>query len=100
MRGAPQAVADKVARRILASVDDTVFLVAEGLIRLSVGIENDDDMIADLERALDGYSWEGVSRPSVVAGTVGADAGAVGGALLPLYANFAPDRDLFLKLDR
>jgi GGDEF domain-containing protein len=38
LRGAPQAVADKVARRILDSVDDTVFLVAEGLIRLSVGV--------------------------------------------------------------
>jgi len=24
-------------------------------------------------------------------------AGALGGALLPLYANFAPDRELFLK---
>jgi predicted NBD/HSP70 family sugar kinase len=57
-------------------------------------------LLTELERALDGYSWEGVSRPSVVAGSVGADAGAVGGALLPLYANFAPDRDLFLKLDR
>jgi hypothetical protein len=29
---------------------------------------------------------------------MGADAGAIGGALLPLYANFAPDRELFLKL--
>lgn len=38
LRGAPQGVADKVARRILDSVDDTVFLVAEGLIRLSVGV--------------------------------------------------------------
>ncbi len=28
------------------------------------------------------------------------DACAIGGALLPLYANFAPDRDLFLKLDK
>jgi len=26
------------------------------------------------------------------------DARAMGGALLPLYANFAPDRELFLKL--
>jgi len=25
------------------------------------------------------------------------DAGALGGALLPLHANFAPDRDLFIK---
>ena len=37
-------------------------------------------------------------RPALLAGTVGSDARAIGGALLPLYANFAPDRDLFLKL--
>jgi hypothetical protein len=40
------------------------------------------------------------ARPRVLAGTIGSDARAIGGALLPLYANFAPDRDLFLKLDR
>jgi hypothetical protein len=34
------------------------------------------------------------------AGAVGADARAIGGALLPLYAHLAPDRELFLKLDR
>ena len=55
-------------------------------------------LLTDVERALDRYSWEGVSRPAVLAGTIGSDARAVGGALLPLYANFAPDRDLFLKL--
>jgi len=49
--------------------------------------------------ALDRYSWEGVVRPQLLAGTIGSDARAIGGALLPLYANFAPDRDLFLKLD-
>lgn len=49
--------------------------------------------------ALDGHSWEGVARPAVLAGTIGSDARAIGGALLPLYANFAPDRDLFLKLE-
>jgi hypothetical protein len=31
-------------------------------------------------------------------GTIGSDARAIGGALLPLYANFAPDRELFLKV--
>jgi predicted NBD/HSP70 family sugar kinase len=55
-------------------------------------------LLAEVERALDQYSWEGVARPAVLAGTVGSDARAIGGALLPLYANFAPDRDLFLKL--
>jgi predicted NBD/HSP70 family sugar kinase len=56
-------------------------------------------LLVELERALDRYSWEGVSRPAVLAGTIGADARAMGGALLPLYANFAPDRDLFLKIE-
>ena len=51
-----------------------------------------------LDHALDRYSWEGVARPAVFEGTIGSDARAMGGALLPLYANFAPDRELFLKL--
>ena len=51
-----------------------------------------------VNHALDQYSWEGVARPAVLEGTIGSDARAMGGALLPLYANFAPDRELFLKL--
>jgi hypothetical protein len=39
-----------------------------------------------------------VARPQLMAGTIGSDARALGGALLPLYANFAPDRELFLKV--
>ena len=49
-------------------------------------------------QALAGYSWEGVRRPALLGGVVGADARAVGAALLPLHANFAPDRELFLKI--
>ena len=48
--------------------------------------------------ALRRYDWEGVTQPQLMAGTIGSDARALGGALLPLYANFAPDRDLFLKV--
>lgn len=55
-------------------------------------------LIDAVDAAMAGYSWEGAHRPRIVAGTVGSDARALGGALLPLYANFAPDRDLFLKL--
>ena len=54
--------------------------------------------ISELTAALDACNWEGAERPAVLAGTIGPDARAIGGALLPLYANFAPDRDLFLKL--
>ena len=56
------------------------------------------EVIAAVNAALDLYDWEGVARPQVLEGTIGSDARAMGGALLPLYANFAPDRDLFLKL--
>jgi predicted NBD/HSP70 family sugar kinase len=56
-------------------------------------------VLAEVQQALERFSWEGVNRPAVLAGTVGADARAIGGALLPLYANFAPDRDLFLKIE-
>ncbi|WP_394791666.1 ROK family protein [Rhodoferax sp.] len=47
--------------------------------------------------ALAQYNWEGLWRTTLVAGSIGSDARALGGALLPLHANFAPDRDLFLK---
>ena len=54
--------------------------------------------LSAVNHALDQYNWEGVARPAVLEGAIGSDARAMGGALLPLYANFAPDRDLFLKL--
>lgn len=52
----------------------------------------------EIDAALSHYDWEGVVRPPLMPGTIGPDARAIGGALLPLYANFAPDRDLFLKV--
>jgi predicted NBD/HSP70 family sugar kinase len=55
-------------------------------------------LLAETLLALDRYDWEGVTKPRLMAGTIGSDARALGGALLPLYANFAPDRDLFLKV--
>jgi predicted NBD/HSP70 family sugar kinase len=58
-----------------------------------------EKLLAEVETALAYYNWEGVTRPEILAGTIGSDARAIGGALLPLYANFAPDHDLFLKLD-
>ncbi|WP_425261548.1 ROK family protein [Rubrivivax sp. RP6-9] len=56
-------------------------------------------LLAALAPALDRYSWEGVVRPAVLPGAIGSDARALGGAMLPLYANFAPDRELFLKVE-
>ena len=58
-----------------------------------------DQVIAQTTDVLDSYSWEGLTRPQLLAGSIGADARAMGGALLPLYAHFAPNRELFLKTE-
>ncbi|WP_228028200.1 ROK family protein [Chitinibacter fontanus] len=56
-------------------------------------------LILSVRNAMDELNWEGVTPPQILPGAIGSDARALGGGLLPLYANFAPDRDLFLKLD-
>ena len=56
------------------------------------------ELITSTQDALHHYNWEGLWSANVIAGEVGPDARALGGALLPLHANFAPDRDLFLKV--
>ena len=58
-----------------------------------------DQVIAQTTDVLDSYNWEGLTRPQLLAGSIGADARAMGGALLPLYAHFAPNRELFLKTE-
>lgn len=55
------------------------------------------EVLAETRLAMQAYNWEGLAIPELHAGTVGSDARALGGALLPLHANFAPDRDIFLK---
>jgi hypothetical protein len=56
------------------------------------------DLISHTQQSLAAYNWEGLQTPpSLVPGSIGSDARALGGALLPLHASFAPDRDLFLK---
>jgi predicted NBD/HSP70 family sugar kinase len=57
------------------------------------------ELIERTDRALDSYDWEGVARPPLKAGSIGPDARAMGGAILPLYAHFAPTHGLFLKTE-
>ena len=90
---------DDAARAIALSITSaTCLLDLEGVIidgSFDRGLL--EQLLAQVEHALECYSWEGIARPQVLGGTVGSDARAVGGAFLPLYAHFAPDRDLFLK---
>ena len=54
-------------------------------------------LAARVQQAFGGLDWSGVSPPQLMTGTIGPDAMALGGAMMPLYANYAPDRELFLK---
>jgi predicted NBD/HSP70 family sugar kinase len=56
-----------------------------------------DALLKQTRMALDSCNWEGLWRPEIHAGNWGADASALGGALLPLHENFAPDHGVFLK---
>jgi predicted NBD/HSP70 family sugar kinase len=54
-------------------------------------------VIQGVKSALLDYNQEGLHMPLIQEGGIGPDAKAMGGALLPLYAHFAPDRAIFLK---
>jgi predicted NBD/HSP70 family sugar kinase len=55
------------------------------------------EVLSRTNSALDAFDWQGMVRPRLVEGEIGADARAMGGAILPLYAHFAPRYVLFLK---
>lgn len=93
-------LADAAAAIALAVQSAACLLDLDGVIvDGNVGRELLAALLAETTRALQRYDWEGVAQPLLLAGTIGSDARALGGALLPLYANFAPDRDLFLKVE-
>jgi predicted NBD/HSP70 family sugar kinase len=54
-------------------------------------------LLEQTRAALAQCNWEGLWAPQLHGGRVGAQACALGGAMLPLHANFAPDHDVFLK---
>jgi predicted NBD/HSP70 family sugar kinase len=93
---------DDAARAIALAINSATCLLDLDSVIIDGSCERSllDELLPQVEAALGYYSWEGVRRPSVFGGTIGSDARAIGGALLPLYANFAPDSDLFLKSDK
>jgi predicted NBD/HSP70 family sugar kinase len=48
-------------------------------------------LLSSVDAAVERQNWEGVVAPPVLAGRIGPDAQALGGAYLPLYAKFSPD---------
>jgi len=86
LRDAAPAIAHAV--QSAACVLDVSDIIVDG----AVSRELLDELLHAVDRALDGHNWEGVARPSLQRGAIGSDARALGAALLPIYANYAPDR--------
>lgn len=56
-----------------------------------------DELVEIVRRRIHAHSPSGVFSPHILSGSVGGDAVAFGGAILPFYANFVPDKAVLLK---
>jgi len=56
-----------------------------------------DRLTARTAQVFAGLDRRGLSEVGIVAGSIGADARAIGGAALPLIKNFARDREVLFK---
>lgn len=56
-------------------------------------------LIEQTEHSLALFKFDGIHQPRILTGRVGSHARALGGSLLPLHAQFFPDKDIFLKQD-
>jgi predicted NBD/HSP70 family sugar kinase len=84
-----------MAANVTASLLDIDGVIVDGSFSRSMH----QQLVLAVQKCLPEYRWEGIYQPEVLPGTIGSDARALGGALMPLYANFAPDREVFLKLE-
>ena len=56
-----------------------------------------DELVETVRRRIHAHSPSGVFEPQILRGSIGGNAVAYGGAMLPFYANFVPDKAVLLK---
>ncbi|MCB2054006.1 MAG: ROK family transcriptional regulator [Geminicoccaceae bacterium] len=99
MGGVADAWVEEAARTIaVAAVSSTALIDLEAVVvDGSFPPDVRRRIVAAIRLAVAGMDLQGLSPFSVVEGTIGADARAIGGASLPLLAQFAVDSELLLK---
>jgi hypothetical protein len=75
------------------SVIDFAAIVIDGA--MPVGVR--DRLTARVEARVETLDRRGLSDVAILPGAIGAEARAIGGAALPLIANFARDREVLFK---
>ena len=87
--------ASHLAQAIVASVSVVDFEAA--IIDAACPPEVRTRLVQETTRQVALLDQQGLSPFTIVAGSIGSDARAIGGASLPLLANFAVDREIFLR---
>ncbi len=90
-----QQVAPAIAYAIVSSVSIIDFegVIIDGLLPSSLTRQ----LTSAVGEAIRNLDVEGLILPKLAAGTIGNDARALGGAFLPFYTNFAPDRSILIS---
>lgn len=88
--------ADAIAVALAASISVLDFkgIIIDGYLPASL-IER---LTATVKQALERLDLEGLEKPQLECGSIGNDARAIGGAVIPFYHNFAPDLNVLLKM--
>ena len=55
-----------------------------------------DELVSKVSERVKAITPNGVFVPDILRGKIGPDARAIGGAILPFYANFSPDKTVML----
>ena len=88
-------VAPAIAYAIVSAVSIIDFegIIIDGLLPSALTAR----LTAAVKAAINKLDTEGLTPPKLVAGTIGNDARALGGAFLPFYTSFAPDRSILIS---
>jgi len=87
--------ADALAQAIIGSIAviDVEAIVIDAILPRSV-LER---TVASVQKSFAAFLPAGLVEPEIIMGTIGRQAAAIGGAILPLYAMFAPDSGVLVK---
>jgi predicted NBD/HSP70 family sugar kinase len=90
--------ADALAQAIVGSISviDVDAVIVDGILPRAIL----DTTIAMIIRRFNEIMPDGVIAPAIVVGSTGAQAAAIGAAILPVYAMFAPDSAVLVKKKR
>ena len=90
---------DCVSESLAAAIVASMSVIDFPIVRIDGAMPRNvlSEIIAGTRARIGGLNRQGLTPFEITAGTVGADARALGGAMLPILANFTVDPEVLLK---